>query len=74
MPAPKLYTCTNVAFAAYLELRGYSVVKLDVEKPGKGVFYFDIGDKDLNTIRCEWSGSPEANFNDRLNRMKSLTY
>lgn len=70
----KLYKCTNVAFATYLDLQGYPVAKLDVERQGKGVFYFDIDEDKLNELRCSWSSSPEAEFNDRLNRMKSMTY
>lgn len=70
----KLYKCTNVAFAAFLETHGHSVSKLDVPHPGKGVFWFDVGSDDLNSLRVLWNTSPEAAFNDRLNRLKSLTY
>ena len=69
-----LYKCTNVAFAAFLEINGFSVSKLDVSAPGKGIFWFDIGREDLNRLRVAWNSSPEARFNDRLNRLKSLTY
>lgn len=68
------YKCTNVAFVAYLEMCGHPVVKLDVSGPGKGVFWFDIDPTDLNTLRVQWNDSPEAKFNDSLNRLKSLTY
>jgi hypothetical protein len=70
----KLYKCTNVAFAAYLEMNGYTLIRIDIERQGKGVFYFDIADDVLNDIRCKWSTSNEAKFNDIINRMKSLTY
>jgi hypothetical protein len=69
-----LYRCTNVAFAAYLELNGYPIQHLEIERPGKGIFCFSIEEKDLNAVRCKWSNSPEAEFNARLNRMKSMTY
>jgi hypothetical protein len=69
-----LYKCTNVAFAAYLELHGHHVTKLDVQAQGKGIFWFDVDPETLNELRCKWNGSPEANFNDLLNRLKSLTY
>lgn len=68
------YKCTNVAFAAYLELNGYPLARLEIEKQGKGSFYFDITPTQLNEVRCDWNNSPEAKFNDQLNRMKSLTY
>lgn len=68
------YKCTNVAFVAYLEMNGHPVVKLDVTAPGKGVFWFDIDPTDLNALRVRWNDSPEAKFNDALNRLKSLTY
>lgn len=74
MPDTNRYRCTNVAFAAYLELNGYPTVDLEIERPGKGVFIFDISSKDLNAVRVKWSNSPEADFNARLNRMKSMTY
>jgi len=70
----RLYKCTNVSFAAYLEQRGYKLARLQVERPGKGEFYFDVTTAQLNEVRCEWNNSPEAAFVDRLNRMKSLTY
>lgn len=70
----KLYRCTNIAFAAFLEMNGHTVKKLEVPHQGKGVFYFDIEDSDLNALRVRWNGCPEAEFNDRLNRLKSLTY
>lgn len=69
-----LYKCTNVAFAAYLEMHGHHIVNLDVPSQGKGVFFFDVEADDLNGLRTKWNGSPEADFNDRLNRLKSLTY
>lgn len=68
------YKCTNVAFAAYLELKGFPLGRLEIERPGKGVFYFHLTEEDLNSIRCDWNNSVEAQFNDQLNRMKSLTY
>ena len=68
------YKCTNIAFAAFLELRGYELGRLEIVKPGKGVFYFNISPSELNIARCDWNNSIEAKFNDQLNRMKSLTY
>jgi len=68
------YKCTNVAFAAYLELKGYPLARLEIEKQGKGIFYFNITQDQLNDVRCDWNNSPEAKFNDLLNRMKSLAY
>lgn len=70
----KLYRCTNIAFAAFLEMHGHKVSKLEVPHQGKGVFWFDINESDLNTLRVGWNASKEAEFNDRLNRLKSLTY
>jgi len=70
----KLYKCTNVAFAAYLEMHGHSVAKLDVPNRGKGEFWFEIDQDALNELRVKWNASPEAEFNDRLNRLKSMTY
>ena len=75
MDTPKSrYKCTNVAFAAYLEIHGHHVVNLDVQSQGKGIFWFDIETPVLNDLRVKWNGSPEAQFNDMLNRLKSLTY
>jgi len=69
-----LYKCTNVSFAAFLEMNGYALTSLKVERPGKGLFFFEITTDQLNEVRCAWNNSPEAAFVDRLNRMKSLTY
>jgi hypothetical protein len=68
------YKCTNIAFAVYLEQNNFKVERIEIDRPGKGVFYFKISTDELDMIRRNWNNSPEASFNDRLNRMKSLTY
>ncbi len=68
------YSCTNIAFATYLVMKGYPVEHLEVERAGKGIFHFDIDTDTLNRIKCDWGKSTEAKFNARLNQLKSMTY
>ena len=73
-PMKNGYRCTNIAFAAYLEMHGHTVVRLEIQAQGKGIFWFDIDPPTLNDMRVKWNGSPEAKFNDVRNRLKTMTY
>ncbi len=61
----------DLAFSAYLKMKGHSLTKLDHIK-SKSIFFFDIGDLDANQLKIEFANSDFSRFYHELRNLKKL--
>ncbi len=61
----------DLAFSAYLRMKGYHLIKLD-RKKSKSTFVFDIGAADAGDLKVEFINSEFLSFYNEIRNMKKL--
>jgi hypothetical protein len=64
-------TTDDLAFSAYLKMKGYHLIKSD-QKKSKSTFIFDIGVEDENSLKVEFVNSEFMSFYNELRNLKKL--
>jgi hypothetical protein len=64
-------TTDDLAFSAYLKMKGYHLIKSD-QKKSKSTFSFDIGTEDANSLKVEFINSQFLSFYNELRNLKKL--
>ena len=64
-------TTDDLAFSAYLRMKGYHLIKSD-QKKSKSTFIFDIGTTDPNPLKVEFVNSEFLSFYNELRNLKKL--
>jgi hypothetical protein len=64
-------TTDDLAFSAYLKMKGYHLIKSD-QKKSKSTFIFDIGTEDENSLKVEFVNSEFMSFYNELRNLKKL--
>ncbi len=62
----------DLAFSAYLRMKGYQLIKSD-QKKSKNTFVFAIGTEDANSLKVEFINSEFLCFYNELRNLKKLT-
>ena len=71
-PQPNHHITTDdLAFSAYLKMKGHQLIKSDQRKTKK-VFVFDIGALDVNQMKVEFVNSKFLCFYNELRNLKKL--
>jgi hypothetical protein len=65
-------TTDDLAFSAYLKMKGYHLLKSD-QKKSKSTFIFDVGTEDANSLKVEFINSEFLSFYNELRNLKKLT-
>jgi len=61
----------NLAFSAYLKIKGYHLIKSD-RKKSKSIFIFENGNKDANSLKMEFINSEFLRFYNEFRNLKKL--
>ena len=64
-------TTDDLAFSAYLKLKGYNLIKSN-GRVNKMSFIFDIRDKNAHDLKMEFINSEYLNYYNQLRNMKKL--
>jgi hypothetical protein len=67
----KHITTDDLAFSAYLRMKGFHLIKSDQRK-SKSTFVFDIGTEDANALKVQFVNSEFLSFYNELRNMKKL--
>jgi hypothetical protein len=65
-------TTDDLAFSAYLKMKGYPLIKSD-QKKSRNTFMFDLGTEDANSLKVEFINSEFLSFYNELRNLKKLT-
>ena len=63
-------TTDDLAFSAYLKMKGFRLIKLD-QKKSKTIFTFDV-DGNGNQLKVEFVNSPFLQFYNELRNLKKM--
>lgn len=64
-------TTDDLAFSAYLKMKGYHLIKSDQRK-SKSIFTFEIGNEDAHLLHMEFINSEVLSFYNELRNLKKL--
>jgi hypothetical protein len=64
-------TTDDLAFSAYLRMKGYHLIKSD-QKKSKSTFIFDIGTTDPNPLKVQFINSEFLSYYNELRNLKKL--
>ncbi|MCK4385853.1 MAG: hypothetical protein KAW52_06280 [candidate division Zixibacteria bacterium] len=64
-------TTDDLAFSAYLKMKGYRLIKSD-QKKSKSTFTFEIGNEDSKVLKMELINSEFLSFYNELRNLKKL--
>jgi len=64
-------TTDDLAFSAYLKVRGYHLIKSD-QKRSKRTFTFESGSEDANQLKMEFINSEFLSYYNELRNLKKL--
>ena len=64
-------TTDDLAFSAYLKMRGYPLIK-STNSPSKKHFVFSIDQQDAEKLKIEFINSEFLNFYNELRNMKKI--
>ena len=64
-------TTDDLAFSAYLKMKGYHLIKSD-QKKSKSTFIFEIGTEDANALKVKFINSEFLSFYNELRNLKKL--
>jgi hypothetical protein len=64
-------TTDDLAFSAYLRMKGYHLIKSD-QKKSKSTFVFDIGTTDPNPLKVQFINSEFLSYYNELRNLKKL--
>ena len=70
----KNYTTSDLAFAAYLMLRGYKLITCDRTDAGKFNFVFEDPAGDASSLLVEYLSSDFCKFDTNLKNLKKMLY
>ena len=64
-------TTDDLAFSAYLRMKGYHLIKSDQRK-SKSTFVFDIRSEDLKLLKVQFVNSEFLSYYNELRNLKKL--
>jgi hypothetical protein len=64
-------TTDDLAFSAYLKMRGYPLIK-STDRPSKKLFVFSIDQNDAEKLKIEFINSEFLNFYNELRNIKKI--
>jgi len=68
---PNHITTDDLAFSAYMKMKGYPLIKSDQRK-SKILFVFEINTLDVNQMKVEFINSEFLSFYNELRNLKKL--
>ena len=76
MSEPNEYRTDDLAFAAFLRVKGYQLTKVEklnpTERNSKRTFYFDVPQAKLQELKLEFVNSDILRFHNQLVGLKKL--
>lgn len=70
----EMQSTTDIWFSAFLLYKGLEVVKRDKLNRGRARFYFNLSDKDWESLKLEFNHSEFIKFKALVNQVKDLGY
>jgi hypothetical protein len=64
-------TTDDLAFSAYLKMKGYHLIKSD-QKKSKSTFVFEIGTEGANSLKVKFINSEFLSYYNELRNLKKL--
>jgi len=68
---PNQITTDDLAFSAYLKMKGYHIIKLDQNK-SKSIFTFAVDSEDADSLKMEFINSDFLSYHNELRNLKKL--
>ena len=65
---------TDLFFAAYLKVKGFTLVDYTLLSRGKGKFFFDISDEDYKKNKLDFIASDISKIKQSIEELKDLLY
>ena len=76
MCEPNQYKTDDLAFAAFLRVKGFQLSRVEKIQPNrtdsKRAFYFDVSDEQLQTLKLEFVNSDVLRFYNHILGLKKL--
>ena len=69
-----LKNSTDVWFCAYLQLKGYKIVRYETIIRGKVRLYFDVSDTDWQNYKLDFSNSDFSTLKHLIDKIKDLAF